>query len=204
MFAEWEMLKGLTLKSSVGGDYYEDRFHFFWPSDLGRGGTAPPVIAQGTATTARRFTWLVENTLSWNASINNKHFVNAVAGITSQKFIADGASVDAVYFPTNIITTLNAGQIDGGATDISEWSLYSYLARINYSYKSKYMFTGTIRRDGSSRFGPDNKWGTFPSASVGWNISREHFMNSIRMVSDFKLRASYAMREITRSATIIT
>ena len=181
----------MKLRSSLGGDYYEDRFSFFWPSDLGRGGTAPPVIAQGAANTTRTFVWLNENTISWNTSINNTHFINAVAGVTAQKSIAEGASLDAVYFPSNNVTTLNAGQIDAGATDVSEWSLFSYLARINYNYKAKYVLTATIRRDGSSRFGPEKKYGAFPSASIGWNIARENFMSAIPVVSDFKLRASY-------------
>jgi TonB-dependent starch-binding outer membrane protein SusC len=191
IFAEWDIIKNLQWRSSFGADYYEDRYSYYRPSDLGVGLTAPPVIAEGKASTQRSFVWLNENTLTWNKSINNQHFINAVAGLTSQKAISERAALGAVYYPNDLVTTLNAGYVNFGTTDISEWSLSSYLARINYSYQSKYMVTATIRRDGSSRFGSKNRWGTFPSASIGWNIAKENFMQPLQAVSNFKIKASY-------------
>jgi hypothetical protein len=76
--------------------------------------------------------------------------------------------------------------LDGNA---SEWSLLSYMARVNYNYADKYLVTATVRRDGSSRFGSGNKWGIFPSGSVAWRISQENFFQNVHFVDDLKIRA---------------
>src|SRR5690606_4788566 len=76
---------------------------------------------------------------------------------------------------------------------IQQWTLASYLSRLTYNYKGKYLFTAAIRADGSSRFGANNRWGTFPSASVGWVLSDENFMLDVQKVSFAKLRASYGV-----------
>jgi len=83
--------------------------------------------------------------------------------------------------------------VNAGSTFDSEWSLLSYLGRINYAFRNKYLLTATVRRDGSSRFGKNNKWGTFPSASVGWRVSQEKFLENSNLINDLKLRASYGI-----------
>ena len=93
-------------------------------------------------------------------------------------------------FPNDNITTLNAGIVNSGYTDKSTWTLFSYFARVNYSYKNKYLLAASIRRDGSSRFGKNNKYGTFPSISIGWRIIEEEWMKKLDILSDLKLRAS--------------
>jgi TonB-linked SusC/RagA family outer membrane protein len=191
LFAEWEIVSGLKLKTSVGVDYYDDRYNSFWPSTLGRNGSIPPVISEGNASTTRNYVWLNENTVSYSKTFSRKHFINAVAGITAQDSKSERAYLRAINFPNDRVTTINAGQIISGGTEASEWALFSYLARVNYSYDSKYLLTATVRRDGSSRFGAENRWATFPSASVGWNISKENFMLPVHFVSDMKLRMSY-------------
>jgi len=89
--------------------------------------------------------------------------------------------------------TLNAGQMYNLTSDESGYSLISYLGRVNYVYDNRYLVTATLRSDGSSRFGSKNKWGTFPSASVGWRISQEGFMQDIKTITDLKLRASFGI-----------
>lgn len=193
LFAEWEIVDGIRLKSSVGGDYYEDRYNFYWPSTLGRNGATPPVIPEANASTKRNIVWLNENTLSYDKTVNRKHYINAVAGITSQSAVSESANLTAVNFPNDLVTTINAGQIIEGGTMRSEWTLFSYLARVNYSYNSKLLLTATLRRDGSSRFGANNKWGTFPSISAGWDIARENFLHNSTVVRELKLRASHGL-----------
>ena len=85
---------------------------------------------------------------------------------------------------------MNAGIVNSGYTDKSTWTLFSYFARVNYSYKNKYLLAASIRRDGSSRFGKNNKYGTFPSVSIGWRIIEEEWMKKLDILSDLKLRAS--------------
>lgn len=96
-------------------------------------------------------------------------------------------------FIINSIPTLNAGTVTRGNSNASEWSLLSALARIQYNYLGKYMITGALRADGASRFGKNNRWGYFPSVSLGWRISEEKFMNSLEFIDDLKLRASYGL-----------
>ncbi len=88
---------------------------------------------------------------------------------------------------------INGGTVNSGSQNVQEYTILSYLARANYSFRDKYLITGTVRRDGSSRFGADNRWGTFPSASVGWRVSEESFMKGLTFISDLKLRASYGL-----------
>jgi TonB-linked SusC/RagA family outer membrane protein len=193
VYADLSIIEGLNFRTSLGGDYIGGISSFYHPSDLGRFGAAAPVLAQATASTNRNLTWLNENTLTYSREFNEKHNLNALIGYSSQKSHFDGSSLSATNFPNDLVTTLNAGQVTSGGTYASEWSLLSYLGRINYNFKNKYLFTATVRRDGSSRFGSDNKWGTFPSASVGWYISEEDFFKNQRIFGDLKLRASYGL-----------
>jgi TonB-linked SusC/RagA family outer membrane protein len=96
-------------------------------------------------------------------------------------------------FPTNSVQTLNGGSVlpTQSGSNKSEWAIVSYLARANYSYKGKYLLTVTYREDGSSRFGANKKYGKFPSAAVGWNVSDESFMKSIKWINNLKIRGSY-------------
>src|SRR5690606_30829403 len=88
---------------------------------------------------------------------------------------------------------LSAGTVNAGTHIISQWAMVSLIARANYSYDGRYLLTATVRRDGSSRFGLNNKWGTFPSFSVGYNISEESFMEPVHFVNNLKIRASYGL-----------
>jgi TonB-linked SusC/RagA family outer membrane protein len=99
----------------------------------------------------------------------------------------------ATNFPNDKVRTLSAATTFVPTSEIQEWSLLSYLARLNYNYKGKYLLTASLRRDGSSRFGSDNKWGNFPSVSAGWVVSDEDFMKDVRALSFLKLRTSYGV-----------
>src|SRR5690606_31422482 len=94
-----------------------------------------------------------------------------------------------------IIKTLNNAIINPNTTSQSktEWGLVSYFARLNYGYKNKYLVSASFRTDGSSRFGIENKWGRFPSASVAWRVTEEDFMQNIPLISNLKLRASFGV-----------
>ncbi|MBS1607141.1 MAG: TonB-dependent receptor [Bacteroidetes bacterium] len=193
LFAEYEIVKDLRLRSSVGADYLEGRTSTYWPSTLGRSGVLPPVSPTASAASSTTFNWLNENTLTFDKTIHEDHQVTALAGFTSQHARTDNMTLTAINFPNDLVTTLNAGQVSTGGTTIDQWSLLSFLGRVTYGYRSKYLLTATIRRDGSSRFGQENKWGTFPSASVGWNVAREDFMRGAGFISDLKLRGSYGL-----------
>ena len=190
VFGEYKILENLTYKLLLGTDLESSKRNTFSPSIVGTDGAVPPVIPSGTNENRSSYNWLVEHTLSFNKSWN-KHSFNALGGFTAQKVRSDIASISSTNFPNDLVETLNAGIVSSASTSAEEWSLLSFLARTNYSYASKYLLTATIRRDGSSRFGENNKWGVFPSASVGWRISEETFMKNITVINELKLRASY-------------
>jgi TonB-linked SusC/RagA family outer membrane protein len=136
--------------------------------------------------------WLTETTLSYNKRFN-KHSVSGLLGYTTQKETFESNIIMSDKFPNNLVPTLSAvsGIITSGSSDIYEWSLISYLGRVNYNFDDKYYITASIRTDGSSRFGGDNKYGIFPSAAVAWRVSDEKFMQGLKFINDLKLRASY-------------
>jgi TonB-linked SusC/RagA family outer membrane protein len=193
IYAEINLLTGLNFRTSFGLDYADSRQSYYAPSDLGKNGVPPPVQATANASNGRDLNWLNENILTYKRTFAEKHELDVLAGFTSQKAKSEYISLAATNFPTDLVTTLNAGQVTSGGTGVSEWSLLSYLGRINYTFNNKYLLSATVRRDGSSRFGARNKWGTFPSASLGWYISEENFLKSQQVVSDMKLRASYGL-----------
>src|SRR5690606_26811874 len=109
---------------------------------------------------------------------------------TAQRETDTGAAFAGQRFPDDDIRTLNAAETITGNTSESEWSMASVLGRMNYTLFDRYVLTATVRADGSSRFGADNRWGTFPSAALAWNLSRESFMQDVTFMNDAKLRFS--------------
>jgi len=148
--------------------------------------------ATGRDTAYSAYNWLAEYTLNFNKSFG-KHHVAALAGYTVQEDIAEQNAISSNNYPNNLVPYLSAvsGIITTGTAFKDEWSILSQLARVNYNYDGKYFVTASIRRDGSSRFGANNKYGTFPSAAVAWRVSDENFMEHVGFISDMKLRVSY-------------
>ena len=123
--------------------------------------------------------------------IFSKHDLNVIAGFADQYTYTSNFQGTAGNFATDNIPTLNAGTMQALTSSIEEEALVSFLARINYAYDNKYLLSVSERTDGSSRFGPDNKYATFPSVSAGWRISNENFFPENKYVNDVKLRASW-------------
>lgn len=148
--------------------------------------------AVGTDNASSLLNWLTEATLSYNKTFG-KHSIASLLGFTSQKETFESNTLTSNKFPNNLVPTLSAvsGIITAGSSDIYEWSLVSYLGRVNYNYDDKYYITASLRTDGSSRFGSDNKYGVFPSAALAWRISAEPFMQRLKFITDLKLRLSY-------------
>jgi TonB-linked SusC/RagA family outer membrane protein len=190
VYGEYEILKDLKYKLLVGTDLQNRNERFFNPSTVGSDGNPAPVIPRGNFNSNYSYNLLLENTLNYARTVGD-HNLNVLAGYTAQKAFSHGSAISATNFPNDLVETLNAGIVSSAGTNVSEWALLSYLARLNYSYKGKYLLTGTIRQDGSSRFGENNKWGTFPSVSAGWRISEEGFLKTVPQISELKLRASF-------------
>ena len=144
--------------------------------------------------------WLNENTLTWNKTFNKKHNINAVGGFTMQEGTSESYGIMGNFIP-NEAMGLDALQPDTPLADQgtrvpvdnlhSIWSMASFLGRVNYSYDSRYLFTASMRADGSSKFPSQNHWGYFPSGAFSWRFKNEKFLKNNKTLSDGKFRASY-------------
>ena len=148
--------------------------------------------ASGSDETTFALNWITETTINYD-KIFNKHSFKALLGVTSEKNSSKLANLSSNRYPNNLVETLSAvsGVITNGTSTIDEYSLVSYLGRLNYNYGEKYYVTASLRTDGSSRFGSNNKYGFFPSASLMWRVTEEKFMKEITFLSQLRLKASY-------------
>lgn len=194
IYAEYEFIRDLKYRVSFGTDISDFSRSTFNPSTLPSPLTlTTPSVPTGTYIGNQITNWVMENTLTykkrWGA-----HSLQALAGFTLQKERDNASNIAATGYPNDLVQTLNgATTITGFSSTIQQWSLLSGLARLQYSYKDRYLLSAAIRADGSSRFGPGTKYGYFPSASAGWIVSDEDFMKDVSVISSLKLRASYGV-----------
>ncbi|MFD2960177.1 MULTISPECIES: SusC/RagA family TonB-linked outer membrane protein [Olivibacter] len=189
-YLEYKVNDDLTIKTSIGINYNSNNTKLWKSSEIGQWGvkTSPATAGVNQQTSLN---WLNENTVTYNKHLGEKHRINAVAGFSAQKDRFEILQAGATDFPTDYIHYIGGGNVNAGNNYISEWAMLSMFGRINYTFADKWLFTGTVRRDGSSRFGTNNRWGTFPSASVGYRLSEEGFMKNQQLINDLKIRASY-------------
>ena len=185
---EYKLFDDLKLNVMLGANLFTAKGARFKPQNAVFFND-PPI---GTDDAAMSLNWLTEYTLNYNRSFG-KHNVAAVGGFTAQKDTYESNFLTSNKYPNNLVPSLSAasGIITNGSSSTSEWSLASYLARVNYNFNGKYYLTASIRTDGSSRFGANKKWGVFPSMAVAWRISDEPFLKSVSFLSELKLRTSY-------------
>lgn len=184
------IIKGLDYKSHLGLSYNKIDENYFRPSVLGGYNKAAPSKATGKYWGYTTTNWVWENTVSYNFDLGANSF-NLLAGISAQRESMERVEMVASDFPNDNITSLNAGTVNSGLTSNSAWSMLSYFARANYAYADKYLLSVSLRRDGSSRFGQNNKYGTFPAVSLGWRMIEEAWMKQQNLFSDFKWKVSY-------------
>lgn len=187
-YLNYEFLPGLSLKTNVGADKGAETRNQFTPAAIV---TTP---ATGLASSVDNYSWTAEANLQYSKTIANDHNIEILAGYSAQKFSQVSNSVSGTGYPNDDIPYLSAASsISAGTSNITEYSLLSEIGRINYNYKGKYLLQGAVRRDGSSRFGADRKYGYFPSVSAGWIVTDESFMDSFKAINFFKIRSSYGI-----------
>lgn len=189
VFGSYEIVDGLTFKTLVGADYFsyvEDKYS---PSTV-------PAVARGGNTAYRinnsSLNILSEFTLNYTKSLG-KHNFDVLAGYTAQTERIERTRVESTDFPNDLITDVSGGVISNYVSNPQEWALNSILGRFNYDYNRKYLLSLSFRRDGSSRFGVNNRYGNFPSASVAWRVSEEEFLKDNEVISNLKFRGSYGL-----------
>lgn len=195
-----EIIKGLHYKPQLYTRVYTQEENTFVPTTIGTPqiGTvdnlllgAPPYPNSASNQKYDITNWGMDNLVTYDKQIG-PHSLSLLAGYTAQKQSGQLSEIDAKNFPTdNNLNYLEASQISATVSDYTDWSLAAVFGRINYDYKGKYLLEANFRREGSSRFGKNNKYGNFPSASIGWRISQEDFFPKDSRVSDLKIRASY-------------
>lgn len=192
-YVSYEFIKGLKLKVSGGYTYDARKNDQFNNSNTRYGGPTSTDKVNAQIIRNERLTWLNENTLTYQTNIKKKHFFNSLIGITFQNSDYEYYSLKSTHIPNESLGM--AGMADGTLSSSSSlkssWAMMSYLARLNYNYKSKYYATASFRADGSSKFSKKHRYGYFPSGSLAWNFMEEEFMAPIKkVVGAGKLRVS--------------
>jgi TonB-dependent starch-binding outer membrane protein SusC len=190
IFGELDVTDALRLKGSVGTNAHFWRNPYFAPRTIAPGADNAGEAAMYSGH-ERELT--SETTVNYRRSLGPGS-LDVLGGFSVQTYQNDSDSAYAENFPADDIAWYDLGAASGRRvvdTDFSDWALVSYLGRLNYNVLDRYLFTLTARRDGSSRFGVNNKWALFPSAAFAWRISDEPFMQDRTPFSDLKLRVSY-------------
>jgi len=189
-FLDFKLADGLTFRSDLGYDYNTTRSEAFNPTyEFGNNINS---INTSVKFAGESFFWLFKNYLTYNKQFG-KHSLNVLLGTEAQEGIFKGLTGQRSFFPSNDLTGLNTGDADESfaASNEAGNSLVSYFARVNYNFDSKYYLSGSIRYDGSSRFGPGRRYGFFPSVSGAWVASEEAFLEDSDVVSWLKIRAGF-------------
>ena len=202
---QFEIIQGLNVKANL----YKSRFssdNSNWESpDNALGGGSGNSLGDSSNGYARRsnFSWdreLMEWTANYNRAFGaeEKHKLDALLGYSWESNAYQSQSSMATNFAiasmgANSIQTGNVLKIGNVTSSKNEYKLISFFARAHYSFDERYMITATVRRDGSSKFGANHKWGWFPSVSAAWGLSQEGFMKDIKWISDLKLRAGWGV-----------
>lgn len=182
-------MKDLSIRISGGIENTNDRSDY-------HANIEPSINSVGSVSigTAQLTSLLNENVVNYSKQIGDRHHIAATAGFTYQDLVSTSVGGSGVGYLSDVTGT---GSLSAAATPgipysgYSKWVLLSYLGRINYNLDDKYLLTLSIRRDGSSRYSPENKWSNFPSAAIAWRISNEPFLKASNTISDLKLRLSY-------------
>ncbi|MGO1596344.1 MAG: SusC/RagA family TonB-linked outer membrane protein [Sphingobacterium sp.] len=191
VFAEYFLLPSLSAKARVGVDLNNTK-RTFWidPSTL----TGASYGGYADVRDGKRGYYLLEGTLNYQETWAN-HQVNAVLGATYERYTSSSLTANARSFSLADLTYYGLGSGDATLNRVGygaqENVLLSYLGRINYTYKNRYLLTGSFRADGSARFGPENRFGYFPSIALAWKLQEENFLQNAVWINDLKIRASY-------------
>ncbi|MEX2511513.1 MAG: TonB-dependent receptor [Cyclobacteriaceae bacterium] len=193
-FIEISFLKDFKFRSSVNAILENTAQKEFRPSTLAGTGfnQAPPREARLFQRSFESLNIAADQLLSYN-KIFNEHKLEALLGFSAQEETNKFLSGNGNDFPNDVVRYLNAAIQQTSGSGEYDWSLMAYFARLNYSISDKYLFSASMRREGSSRFGANNKWGNFPAASVGWRVSEESFMPQTNWITDLKLRGSFGI-----------
>lgn len=189
-YAEYEFLPGLKDRMSYGFNAHMNESKQFTPTY--EAGNRTNRVASLSNSDEKHAHTLLQNLLTYDHKIGKSISLSLLGGFSQELDVQTNLAGHIQDFPSNELQVIDAGT--GSFTvagNKNEYSLRSFFARANMVFKDRYLFTGTFRRDGSSRFGKENRYGNFPSLALGWIVSRENFMKDIPVISQLKVRASW-------------
>ena len=187
-YLEYNIIEGLMFRTNLSIDFISMKEDEFYPTTVDyRAG-----YNWGAVRSRTNSTWANENYLTYNKTFSGVHNFGAMAGFSMQEWKMQTTGLDGLYFVSDNIRTLNgAGTISNQAVNTTEeHAMLSYYGRVTYNFEGRYLFEANIRADGSSRFGEENRFGYFPSASAAWRFSDESFSKGLTFLSDGKIRFS--------------
>jgi TonB-linked SusC/RagA family outer membrane protein len=197
----YDITKALQFKSTASLNMQTYNQRNYMPSYLELGGFYGNVANNGgigSNSNSRLTNWFIENTLTYNKRLDKNNTIDILAGQSYETRKTSFFSATGIGYPNdNVLTSLSSAVtpllVRGDDPSAPQSYLLSFYLRANYSLLDKYLFTFTGRTDGSSKFGPDNKFGYFPSAAVAWRISQENFLKNVKWIDDIKFRGSYGL-----------
>lgn len=199
-YLDFKPFKFLTFRSSIGGDLnfknarlYNYQFNNDQTTFIQAGGNQRNPNSNLKTSTENFFRWVWDNTVTYNQTFG-KHTVSLMGGTTAEKYtMSNFEAFRRDVPPAKNLWYINTGNANTStnAGDGDMWARNSYISRLNYNFDDKYLFTATMRADGSSRFPVQNRWGYFPSFGAGWVLSNENFMKGSSIFQTLKLRASW-------------
>lgn len=187
-YVEYEILKNLTLRADVSIDFLSMKEDEFFPTTV----DYRPGYNRGAVRSSTNFTWANQDYLTYKTTFSEDHNLGVMAGFSQQGWKFEVTGLDGMYFASDRVQTLNgAGTISNQEVNrTDEHGLVSYFGRVEYDYKGKYLFQANLRADGSSRFGKNNRFGYFPSASAAWRFTDESVFRGLAFLNDGKIRMS--------------
>lgn len=193
-YVNYTVLPGLVLKVNLGIDKGAETRNQYLPQVALN--TSPNLSVRSTAISSSvdNYSYTGEAFVNYQKTLMEDHHLEALVGYAVQKFKEENNSISATGFPSDDVRYISAAsEITSATSNMTQHSMLSEIGRLNYSYKRKYLLQGSVRRDGSSRFGSDSRYGWFPAVSAGWVVSDESFMENLKAVNFLKLRASYGI-----------
>ena len=191
IYGEWNIANGLKYRVNFGPDFSIRRIGRFTGSQTNARRGGDPT---GFQFNEYNFNYALENILTYEKKFGQGHNFNFTGLQSIQRDDLERGQIAVQGIPAEAQSFYNLGaasSVTGVGTDLVQWALLSYMGRINYTFRDKYLLTATLRADGSSRFGKNARYGYFPSVAVGWNISDEAFVKNVAWIDQMKLRVSY-------------
>ncbi|MFN3801541.1 SusC/RagA family TonB-linked outer membrane protein [Belliella pelovolcani] len=191
--AKYKVTEGLNFNVRVGADVLNFSERRYTPDNY-PGSSSTAEGGSGSFSTNNPIKWVAEAFIDYSKVFEGGHSLNLVAGHNREENLISSSFVRGIQFPGDRFRYIGAAAlVNEGSNNFVGWGLESYFGRVNYSFKERYLFSSSFRADASSRFGPNNRWGYFPSVSAGWRINEEAFMSDLDLFSDLKLRGSFGL-----------